>query len=269
MQKKFNFLRINTSNIKKIKSRVLNIYQKSIVVIAFLATWEILPRLNIVDPLFIPSPSTIVLAFIELIKSNELIKLIVSSMRRAVIGYGIAVVLAIPMGFLVGWFKNFEKYVNTLLQTLRQINTMTILPLFILLLGIGDISKIAMIAFGSFWSTFLNTVSGVKSVDPLYIKCAKSIKLSKSRIFRKVVLPSAIPFIFTGLRYSASVSLFVLITSEMLSGTDGLGYSIDNWRLLFQTDKMWVGIVTVALIGLIINNIFVWLEKRLTAWKYV
>lgn len=267
MQKEVHFSEIRPG-VEKVKSKFINVYQRTIVIIVVLAIWEVAPRFNLIDPVFIPPPSAIVSALVKLILSNELIKLIAASMQRAVIGYAIAVVLAIPLGFLVGWFKKFEKYMDPLFQTLRQVNTMTILPLFILLLGIGEASKIAMIAFASFWSTFMNTVSAVKGVDPLYIKCAKSIKLSNSKIFRKVVLPSAIPSIFTGLRYSASVALLLLITTEMLGGTSGLGYAITNWQMLFQTDKMWAGIVTMAVIGLIINNIFVWFEKRLTYWKY-
>ncbi|MCC9295181.1 ABC transporter permease [Clostridium sp. WLY-B-L2] len=267
MQKN-GFSEINKS-IDRIKSISSNIYQRTIVIIVVLVVWEIAPRLNLIDPVFIPPPSTIAYAFIKLIISGELIRAIIISMSRAICGFGIAMILAIPLGFFMGWFKKFEKYMDPLFSTLRQVNTMTILPLFILLLGIGEASKIAIIAYASFWSTFLNTASAVRNVDPLYIKCAKSIKLSNGKIFRKVVLPSSIPSIFTGLRYSASVSLILLVTSEMLGATNGLGYAINNWQMLFQTDNMWAGIVTMALIGLIINNIFVWIEKRLTHWKYV
>jgi NitT/TauT family transport system permease protein len=262
-----NYVLSQKLHIEQFKLAIINTTQRSLVISIVLLFWELAPRFGLADPLFIPPPTAIMTALFKLIQSGELIEMTAISIRRAATGYSLAVSLAVPLGFLVGWFKTFEKYFNLLFQSMRQINTSTILPLFIMLLGIGETSKIAIIAFSSFWSTFLNTVSGVKNVDPLFIKCARSIKLSNRRIFWKVVLPAAIPTIFTGLRYSASIALILLVTSEMLGGSNGLGYAINNWQLLFQPDKMWAGIVTMALIGITVNSVFVRFEKRLTYWK--
>ncbi|MDR3270098.1 MAG: ABC transporter permease [Peptococcaceae bacterium] len=253
--------------IKNIALSILETLKSVAAIFCLLLLWEIAPRLQWVDPFFIPPLSSILVAFWHLILSGEWEKLALVSLKRVFIGYSISVVIALPLGFIIGWFKRCERILNPLLQALRQVNATTILPLFILMFGIGEVSKISIIAYSGIWSVFMNTINGVKNVDPLLIKCAKSLKLSNWQIFRKVAFPAALPSVFTGLRYGITIALLLLISAEMLGGTSGIGYAINNWQMLSKAEQMWSGILTMVIFGLVFNYSFIALEKRMSRWK--
>jgi NitT/TauT family transport system permease protein len=182
-------------------------------------------------------------------------------------GFAIAAVTAIPLGFLVGWFKTFEKYMGPLLQTMRQLPNLALFPIFIMLFGIGEISKILIIAVTCFWSIFLNTVSGVMNIEPLLIKSARSMGLSHSEMFKKVILPAAAPSIFTGFRYAGTVALTILVAAEMIGATSGLGIFILISDARFARSEMYATIMALTILGVMINYILVVMEKRATRWK--
>jgi NitT/TauT family transport system permease protein len=139
--------------------------------------------------------------------------------------------------------------------------------LFIVILGIGEVSKVAIIFYGAQWPILLNTISGVKNVDALLVKSARSMGLSRFALFRKVVLPAALPSIFTGLRLAATLSILIIVSAEMMGATAGLGYILTNSHYNFDILRMYDAIVTLALIGLSTNYLLVNLEKRLTRWR--
>ncbi len=178
--------------------------QRFLAIVVFLLIWEIAPRIGLTDPSFVPPASVAFSALADFFSSGLLLKHTTISLQRAFAGFAIAAITAIPLGFLIGWSKTFEKYMDPLLQTMRQLPILALFPVFILLFGIGEVSKTAMIALACFWSIFMNTVSGVLNVDPLLIKSARSIGASHIDMFKKVILPASIPSIFTGLRYAAS-----------------------------------------------------------------
>jgi NitT/TauT family transport system permease protein len=159
--------------------------------------------------------------------------------------------------------------VNPLLETLRNTAALALLPVFILLLGIGESSKIAVISYACSWPVLLNTISGVKNVDPLLIKSAQSLCLSPARLFRKVILPASLPSIFVGARLAGTSSILVLVAAEMIGAKAGLGYLIIYSQYSFVVPKMYAGIITVSAIGFMMNQTLVQLEKKFTAWKPV
>jgi NitT/TauT family transport system permease protein len=148
-----------------------------------------------------------------------------------------------------------------------QANPFTLFPVFITLLGIGEISKISIIFWVCQWPVLFNTVTGIKNVDPALVKMARSLGMSKFQMFYKVLLPGAMPSVFTGIRMSAVFAFFMLIGAEMIGASSGLGYMILQAQATFQMPKMWVGIVTVALLGILVNLLIQYLEKRLSGWK--
>ncbi len=252
---------------RAIGETLLSLPQKSLFIILMLLVWEIAPRTGIIDPVFVPAFSSVLNALRELALSGELLTHTLVSLKRAVIGFGIAVGVAIPVGFLVGWFKTFEKFVDPGLQALRQLPTLALFPVFILLFGIGEVSKVAIICKACFWPVFLNTVAGVTQLDPLLVKSARSMGVSRFGMFRKVVLPATIPSMFSGLRLSGSTALLILVAAEMMGANAGLGYLIFSTESRFEIPSMYAAILAMTILGIIVNYGLTALEKRASRWK--
>ncbi|MEI8101992.1 MAG: ABC transporter permease [Chlorobium sp.] len=236
-------------------------------VLLFFAVWEALPRFGIIDPLFLPAFSTTIQTLFDLAASGKLLLHVLVSLQRAAAGFGLALLLAVPLGFLMGWYNKFERYTDLFVQSLRNVSTFALLPIFLLLLGLGESSKIAIIFYGASWQLLMNTISGVKSVDPIYIKAAKSMGVSDWELFKKVILPASIPSIVIGARLGAKIALMVVIAAEMIGAKSGLGFFIQNAQFNFMVPEMYAGILTLAILGLVVNYLLVWFEKKTTSWK--
>ncbi|MCX7299096.1 MAG: ABC transporter permease [Rhodobacterales bacterium] len=235
--------------------------------IAFCALWEIAPRLGWMNPIFFPPLSSVLAALLDLIASGTMGKHIGISLQRAALGFGLAVAVAIPLGFLMGRYTPFEKATDLLVQTLRNTSQFALLPVFVLLLGIGEASKIAITFYAAVFFLLVNTIVGVKSVDPLLLKAARSMGTSDWDLFRKVIFPWAIPFIVAGARLGVKASLFSVIAAEMLAARSGIGYLIQNSQLMLKSADMYAGIITLTIVGLLLNYGLVWMEKRATHWR--
>jgi NitT/TauT family transport system permease protein len=236
--------------------------------VIFLLAWEILPRLGVVDPTFLPPFSVVLDALVQLFVTGEIWDDIIISLMRAGVAFIAAVIVGITLGLLMGWFRLFEAFIDPLLQTIRQIPILALYPVFILLLGIGEVSKIAIIFKGALWPILLATISGVRNVDTTLIKSARSMGVTSEKdIFRKVVLPSAIPEIMVGIRLSATTCVVVLVAAEMLGAKSGLGFMIVNSEYTFQIPKMYAGIIIITVLGLALNYGLVAIERKLFAWK--
>ncbi len=241
--------------------------KKVLLLFIFLLIWELLPLSGVISKAFLAPPSEVFVAIIKLLISGELWEHTSISLQRALTGFSLATITMIPLGFLMGWYRGFEEIADGLVQTLRQTSSLSLFPVFILFLGIGEISKIAVIFWGAQWPILLNTISGVKGVDPLLIKSARSMGSSAFSLFRKVIIPSSLPSIITGLRLGATHSIIVLVAAEMIGAKSGLGYSVINWEYNFMIPEMYAAIVTLAILGLVTNYSLVWLEKTTTRWK--
>jgi NitT/TauT family transport system permease protein len=253
---------------KKIKKfDAKEIVTRNLAIVIFLIIWEILPRAGIVNRTFMPPMSEILIYTVNSLYSGDLQKHVIISLSRSFTGFALAIGMAIPLGFALGWFNQFERYLDSLIQTFRQTTVFALFPLFILFFGIGEVSKIAIIFYGSMWPILLNTISGVKNVDPLLVKSARSMGVSRIDLFRKVVIPAAFPTIFTGIRLGATFSIMIIVAAEMMGASSGLGYILINSQYNFDILRMYSAIITLAVIGLMVNYILVWFERRTTAWK--
>jgi NitT/TauT family transport system permease protein len=263
----------NSTNVNKpasfdVLGLLKTIIHKSAAIVIFLIIWQLAPTIGLVNAIFIPPPSVVFIEMVKLTLSGELITQTLASLSRVIFGFGLALLVALPLGFLLGgWFKNFETAVDPLLQVLGQANPFTLFPVFMALLGIGEISKIAIIYWVCQWPVLFNTVTGIRNVDPILIKVARTAGLSKLQLFWKVLLPASLPTVLTGIRMGAAFSFFMLIGAEMIGASSGLGFMIIEAEGTFQISKMYAGIVTVALLGIIVNMIMIQFEKRVTRWK--
>lgn len=259
--------KVRSNVLKQLCTKIFKMVYSLLAIFIFLLFWEIAPRIGLADPAFVPPFSKVMVSLWKMILSGEIFKHIFISLERAIIGFGLAAVISIPLGFLIGWFKKAERFLDPLLQTFRQTSALALLPVFILIFGIGEVSKIAIIFWGVQWPILINTISGVKTVDPLLIKSARSMGASPLTLFRKVVLPGAFPSIFTGIRLSATSAILILIAAEMIGSNSGLGYLIYQSQVTFQVPSMYAAILTIALLGVLVNYILVSVEKRIMKWK--
>jgi NitT/TauT family transport system permease protein len=248
-------------------SRVEPIVRNSAAIVAFLLLWELAPRLGLINRTFMPPFSEIIVKGADYALAGKLLPQIGVSLERALGGFGLGVVVAVPLGILLGWSKPLEAYLNPLLQLLRQTNPVSLFPVFILLLGIGYATNVAIIFWVVVWPILLGTVTGVRQVDPALVKYARSVNLPRTKLFWKVVLPSAVPSIITGMRLAATYSFLMLVVSEMVGASSGLGYLIVNAQYLMSIHLLYVGVIVLALLGILSNWGLVTLERRLTAWK--
>lgn len=237
------------------------------ILILFFVLWEIAPKLGLVDRAFFPAFSEIVYTWWQLVISGELLTHFQASITRSLVGFSLALIIAIPLGLLIGWYPLTRDLLNPLLELFRNTAPLALLPVFILLLGIGEISKISIILFACTWPILLNTISAVKNVDPLLIKSARSMNISSFKLFYKVILPASVPTIFTGIRMAGTSAILVLIAAEMVGAKEGLGYYITYAQYNFLIPEMYAGILTISVLGLIINQVLLLLEKRFSRWK--
>jgi NitT/TauT family transport system permease protein len=234
---------------------------------AFFLAWEVAPRLGWLSPIFFPPLSQVLVAWKNLAVSGVLADNLGISAQRAALGFALASVVAIPLGFLMGRYALFEKVSDLLVETLRNTSQFALLPVFILLFGIGESSKVAITFYSSVFFLLINTISGVKNVDPLLLKAARSMGTSDLDLFRKVILPASIPAIVAGARLGVKSSLFAVIGAEMLAAKSGIGFLIQQSQLMMETADMYAGILTLTALGLLVNYLLVWFERRATAWK--
>ncbi|MEV4152808.1 ABC transporter permease [Nocardia salmonicida] len=248
-------------------STVLRIAKPLLAFALLLGAWELAPRFGLVDEVFLPPFSTVVQAFFELAGNGQLAEHTSASLTRSVTGFSFALVIAVPVGIAIAWYKPVSDFLNPVLELFRNTAALALLPVFVLILGIGETSKIALIGYATFFPILLNTITGVRTVDPLLVKSAVSLGFSPLRLFQKVILPAAIPSIFTGIRMAAAGSILVLIAAEMIGARAGLGYLITAAQQNFQIPQMYAGIVAISLIGLGFNFALVALERRLSRWR--
>lgn len=235
--------------------------------VGFFLLWEIICRLGLVNPLFLPAPSNVLLTLGKLLKSGELATHVSVSLYRALLGFLLAVIIAVPHGILIAWFRTVEDITNPLVELFRPIPAVALIPVAILWFGIGNVSKIVIIAFACYFPIILNTISGVRQVDVNLLKVAKLFGANRMQTLTKIILPSALPFIMTGLRLGIAVALILLIITEMIGARSGLGFMIIDAEYTFKTERMFAGIFTIGVIGFLLNEIMVRIERKLTKWK--
>jgi NitT/TauT family transport system permease protein len=229
--------------------------------------WEAVTRTGWVPPLFLPSPLGVLSAGVEMLRTGELAGHIATSLRRIVLGFGLGALGGVTVGLAVGVFSLAEAIGNPLIAATFPIPKIALLPLLILWLGIGEASKVAVIMLGVFFPMAINTYTGVRHADPLLVRAAVSFGAGRWSVIRKVMLPSALPMIFAGLKLGAGTSLLLLVAAEMIAASSGIGFLILNAQNLMETTRLMVGIVVLSLLGLASHWLLVRLERVALPWK--
>jgi ABC-type nitrate/sulfonate/bicarbonate transport system permease component len=235
--------------------------------IGLLLLWQVLIELGFGDRRFIPPPSDIAARFWQMTVSGELAYHTGVTVMRTFAGFFIGVIPAIALGLLMAMFKPVRIFLDPLIASLFPIPKIALMPLLLLAFGFGEASKMAVVAIAVFFPVIVNTYVGAANIDKIYWDVAKNYGASQTVMFTRIVFFGALPTIFAGLRIAVAVSFIVLVASEFVATKSGIGYLIWNsWELL-QVDVMFVGIVTIGVLGLITSVVFQEIERKAIPWK--
>ncbi len=235
--------------------------------IGLLLLWQLLLMAGFGDRRFIPAPTDIAFRFWDMIVSGELWTHVAVTLYRVFAGFFLGVVPGIVVGLLMAMFRPVRIFFDPLIASLFPIPKIALMPLLLLVFGFGDLSKVMLVAIAVFFPVIINTYSGASNIEKIYWDVAKNYGASQQVMFRRIVFFGALPMIFAGLRIALAVSFIVLVAAEFVATKAGIGYLIWNsWELL-QVDVMFVGIVTVGVLGLIATVILQEIERKVIPWK--
>ena len=234
---------------------------------ALLGAWEIAGRTSAINTLVMPLPSTLVAAFVQDLADGSLWANIAASLQRVLIGFALSVVVGITLGVFLGWWRGLRETVLPVIEVIRPIPPIAWVPIAILWFGIGGGPAYFIVFIGSVFPVFLNTYSGVRGIDRNRINAALSLGASRAMLFRRVLLPAALPMIMTGLRIGIGVAWMCVVAAELIAAQSGLGYMIEWDRQLLRTDQVMVGMVTVGLLGFLTTSLVGLAERWLLPWR--
>jgi NitT/TauT family transport system permease protein len=232
----------------------------------FLLWWGVVAS-GYVSDLYLSTPQDTFTAFIDGLVDGTLRNEIWPSVQRALIGFALALVVGIGLGVFVGSFQIFQRLAEPVLLFFRNLSLLALLPVFVVFLGIGEESKIAIVFWACFWPIFVNAVGAVGGVERQFLNSARALGADRRYLFLHVVLPAAIPAIFPGIRLAAANAFTALVAAELVGGAQGLGIYINNSALRYQTPQMYAGILTLGFIGILVNGAMTAAEWKLTAWQ--
>ena len=231
--------------------------------IALFALWEIASRAHWIDPRFFPAPSSIAGTFGTLLADGSLWVNTLTTLERLAIGIVVGGVPALLIGLAMGLYRPVYAIVDPLISATYPIPKSAILPLILLVFGLGEPSKIAMVAIGMFYPVVINTAAGVRQIDPIYFDVGRNFGARGWRVFRTIAFPGALPFIMTGVKLGAGLGLILIAIAEMVGAQSGLGFMIWNaWQIL-QVNVMYGGLITIAVIGFVLTVLLNEVERLL------
>ncbi|MFF2092871.1 ABC transporter permease [Paenibacillus sp. NPDC058174] len=244
-----------------------NVLLAAVLPIVILVIWEAAGRMGKLNPILLPAPSKILEEFVSLTASGELARHLGISAWRALLGFLLGGGLGLATGVWVGFSYKTERLLDPTLQMLRTLPHLAIAPLFILWFGFGEMSKILLIAKGTFFPLYVNTFLGIRSVDGKLFDVGRVLQFSKWHMITKLIIPAAMPNILLGVRLSVGVAWLVLVVAEMMGSSSGIGFLINDARSFSLTAVVFVGIIVFALVGKLTDSLVKLLERRLLRWQ--
>lgn len=235
--------------------------------LALLLIWELAARIGVIDTRYFPAPSAIFGSLVDLAKTGELWTNGGASLRRLFLGFLVGGIPALAIGITMGLSKWTRIIVDPLIAATYPIPKSAILPLLLLIFGLGEGSKIAMVAIGVFYPVAINTTAGVLAINKTFLEVGQHFQANRWQMFRTIALPGALPLIMTGVKLGIGMGLVLIALAEMIGSTEGLGYMIWNSWELFAVEKMYAGILVIAATGFFITILLTELETVLVPWK--
>lgn len=232
-----------------------------------LLVWQIASSRGWVNAALLPAPSRIAPILAELVIGGGFAKPLGQTLATLLAGYAIACLAGVSLGMLMGRSQRAYCLLEPLVEVIRPLPKPALIPVFILFLGLGPAMKITMVALAALFPVLVNTLQGVRSVDPVLIATARTLGCSSWATLRKIVFPAALPMILTGMRVSLGMGLVLVILAEMLAADNGVGFLVLDYERSFQVRQMYSWIFVLAAVGLMLNYAFEWLEARAVPWR--
>ncbi|MCC6379919.1 MAG: ABC transporter permease [Burkholderiales bacterium] len=229
--------------------------------------WYAVAWSGLVNPALIPTPHQVAAKGWELLTRSRLPMDILMSTQRVAIGVAFGIALAVPIGFLLGWYKGVRRFLDPLLNFFRALPPIALIPLVIVYFGIGELAKVAILFYASFFAGVIVMYEGIAQISPIYVRVARTLGAADGEIFLRVIVPLTVPHMLTALRVALGVAWATLVASELIAAQQGLGALIQDASSFFQLDIIYVGIICIGLIALAMDLVLRAIARRMVAWQ--
>lgn len=231
-----------------------------------LAGWYAIHYSGLINPSLVPTPHAVAQRFVELAQTRLPLDIVMST-RRVFTGVLSGIALAVPVGFLLGWYKGVRAFIDPLINFFRALPPIALIPLVIVYFGVDELAKTVILFYASFFAGVIVMYEGIAQISPIYIRVARTLGATDAEIFLKVVIPLAVPHMLTALRVALGVAWATLVASELIAAQEGLGALIQNAGSFFQLDIIYVGIICIGFIALFMDLALRALSRRFVAWQ--
>ncbi len=235
--------------------------------VALLLLWYAIAYSGLINPALVPTPQAVAQRAWELLSQGRLPKDIWMSTQRVFIGVACGITLAVPVGFMLGWYPGVRRFIDPLINFFRALPPIALIPLVIVYFGIGEPAKVIILLYASFFAGVIVMYEGIAQISPIYVRVSRTLGATDGEIFRKVVVPLAVPHTLTALRVALGVAWATLVASELIAAQQGLGALIQNASSFFQLDIISVGIISIGFIALARDLLLRAATRRLVAWQ--
>ncbi len=235
--------------------------------LAILAIWEAVSASGLADPALLPPPSRVLPLVWRILASGSFVAPLTDTLSLLAFGYGIGCASGCALGLTMGWSAPLFRLLEPIVELIRPIPKPALIPPLFLFLGLGAATKVTVVALGAFFPVLINTLQAVQGIDPVTVGTARTFGYSRAAILFNTVLPASVPMILTGMRVSLGLSLVLVILAEMLVDSNGIGFLILDMERSFRVAEMYAWIIILALLGLLLNSLYEWIEGRLAGWR--
>lgn len=231
-----------------------------------LLVWYAIRLSGLVPPALVPAPHDVARRFVELIGTRLPVDILMST-GRVFAGVALGTLLAVPAGFMLGWYPAVRRFVDPVINFFRALPPIALIPLVIVYFGIGETAKIAILFYASFFAAVIVMYEGIAQISPIYVRVARTLGATDREIFARVIVPLAVPHLLTAVRVALGVAWATLVASELIAAQQGLGAMIQDASAFFQLDIIYVGIICIGFIALAMDLLLRALTRRLVAWQ--
>ena len=233
---------------------------------AIVALWYAVHYSGLVNPALIPTPHSVAARFVELGRQRLPMDIWMST-QRVFLGVSLGIIAAVPVGFVLGWYRTVRTFIEPLVNFFRALPPIALIPLVIVYFGVDETAKVVILFYASFFSGVIVMYEGIAQISPIYVRVARTLGASDAEIFRKVIVPLTVPHMLTALRVALGVAWATLVASELIAAQRGLGSLIQNAASFFQLDIIYVGIISIGFIALAMDLALRRVARRMVAWQ--